>query len=72
MRCISCNIALTDYESTRKSLVTNDYFDMCNSCFKTIKNDLAYRDRLDLISSNDFNEVNDLNINIDNINLDDY
>jgi hypothetical protein len=72
MRCISCNIALTDYESTRKSLVTNDYFDMCNSCFKTIKNDLAYRDRLDLISSNDFNEVDDLNINIDNINLDDY
>jgi hypothetical protein len=72
MRCISCNVALTDYESTRKSLVTNDYFDMCNSCFKTIKNDLAYRDRLDLISSNDFNEVDDLNINIDNINLDDY
>ena len=72
MRCISCNVALTDYESTRKSLVTNDYFDMCNSCFKTIKNDLAYRDRLDLISSNDFNEVDDININIDNINLDDY
>ena len=72
MRCISCNVALTDYESTRKSLVTNDYFDMCNSCFKTIKNDLAYIDRLDLISSNDFNEVDDLNINIDNINLDDY
>ena len=34
MRCFSCNTALNDYESTRKSLVTGEYMDLCNRCFK--------------------------------------
>jgi len=34
MRCLSCNCALNDYESTRKSFVTGEYMDLCNKCFK--------------------------------------
>ena len=34
MRCLSCNNALNDYESVRKSRVTGEYMDLCNKCFK--------------------------------------
>jgi len=34
MRCLSCNNALNDYESVRKSFVTGEYMDLCNKCFK--------------------------------------
>lgn len=33
MRCRSCNIELTDEESVRKDVETNDYIDMCTSCY---------------------------------------
>lgn len=36
MRCLSCNIILTDEEQRRKSTVTGDYFDLCNKCLGTI------------------------------------
>lgn len=32
MRCRACNCLLTDFESTRRSSVTNDFIDMCNRC----------------------------------------
>lgn len=62
MRCICCNVALTDYESTRKSVTTNEFIDMCNKCFKTIQNDVAYKDRLDLLSVNDISDLDDIDI----------
>jgi len=34
VRCLSCNVALNDYESVRKSFVTGEYMDLCNKCFK--------------------------------------
>lgn len=32
MRCLSCNCNLNDRESTRKSLNTGEYLDLCDSC----------------------------------------
>lgn len=32
MRCICCNVALSDYESSIKSKVSGDYLDMCTKC----------------------------------------
>ena len=32
MRCKSCNIALSDAESTRKD-PTGEYYDLCSQCF---------------------------------------
>ena len=32
MRCLSCNKALNDFESTRK-YENGEYIDMCNHCF---------------------------------------
>jgi len=32
-RCLACNKALNDYESTRKYKGTTTYIDLCSSCF---------------------------------------
>ncbi len=47
MRCLSCNIILTDREATRKSLNTSEYLDLCNSCLSEtdiIVNDTLWED----------------------------
>lgn len=69
MRCYCCNKLLTDYESTLKSVNTNTYLDMCLGCLKTVKDDILYKDRVDLLSSSD---IDDLDIYIDDINFNDY
>lgn len=33
MRCAACDCKLSDFESTRKSNTTGEYFDLCNKCF---------------------------------------
>lgn len=48
MRCLSCNAALTDFEATRKTLKTEEYLDLCNNCYATIKDDVLTIDRSDL------------------------
>ena len=42
MRCLACDTALRDFEATRKSLVTNEYVDLCDTCFAS-----AFPDDLD-------------------------
>lgn len=39
MRCLSCDVGLSDQESTRKFL-SGEYVDLCNKCFESIKNDV--------------------------------
>ena len=70
MRCYCCNNLLTDYESTIKSINCDDYLDMCLKCLKTVKEDILYRDRIDLLSSSDVDDL-DYYVDIDNY-LDDY
>lgn len=47
MRCISCNDALTDYESTRKYVSTGIYLDLCLGCSGHVP-DIKIDDRKDL------------------------
>lgn len=73
MRCYCCNNLLTDYESTIKSVNTNDFLDMCLKCLKTVKEDVLYRDRIDLLSSSDIDDLDSLDYYLDDLNnLDDY
>ena len=37
MRCFSCDCELTDFEATRKSKVTEEYIDLCESCFSEVQ-----------------------------------
>jgi hypothetical protein len=39
MRCIACNIELTDYEATRKDK-DGHFVDLCNYCYSSVKDDL--------------------------------
>lgn len=48
MRCNSCNNPLSDYEATRKTL-RGEYLDLCNSCYKSIANEVPTIDRPDLL-----------------------
>ena len=70
MRCYCCNNLLTDYESTIKSANTNEFLDMCLKCLKSVKEDVLYRDRIDLLSSSDVDDL-DYFVDIDDY-LDDY
>jgi len=36
MRCRACNVALNNYEATRKT-VEGEFIDLCNTCFHTIR-----------------------------------
>jgi hypothetical protein len=69
MRCYCCNNLLTDYEATIKSVNTNNFLDMCLNCLKTVKDDILYKDRIDLLSSSD---IDDLDIYLEDINFNDY
>ena len=41
MRCICCNKNLSDYESTRKSVKTGVYLDLCRKCNREALEDKA-------------------------------
>ena len=73
MKCYACNVSLNDFESVRKSLVTGEYMDLCNKCFKglgiqtneededystAIYEDPYYDELGILISCNDFDSDN--------------
>lgn len=53
MRCYCCDKLLSDFESTRKSVNTGDYLDMCNKCYSTIKEDLHAEERYDLFDGDE-------------------
>ena len=53
MRCLSCDTALTDFESTRKYAESGEFVDLCNFCFKEISTSVAVQERLDLMEEAD-------------------
>ena len=44
MRCAACNCNLSNRESTRKSAITGQYLDLCDSCM--VDTDITYVDSL--------------------------
>jgi hypothetical protein len=59
MRCICCDKNLNDFESTRKSVSTGEYLDMCNKCYSTISDDLLSEVRYDLYDGNEEDEYDE-------------
>lgn len=55
MRCIACNRALSDFESTRRHAMTDEFLDLCNTCFDDVcqDEDIPVRTRGDLECSED-------------------
>jgi hypothetical protein len=48
MRCLSCNVLLTDYEATRRYTGSQGFVDLCNHCFSTVEEDILVTERADL------------------------
>jgi hypothetical protein len=69
MRCQACNKALNDFESTRKSITTGEYVDLCNHCFHDVENDIETVVREDLRDEcdDDVLELDDLEGDIFNV-----
>lgn len=62
MHCLSCDKELSDFESSRKSKRTGEYLDLCNNCYKWIKDDIDSMENTSLISQQetiDLEEQND-------------
>lgn len=57
MRCKACDTLLSDYEATRKSSVTGEFIDMCNTCYKEIKDDVQVIENTSLISLQDYIDI---------------
>ena len=49
MKCLSCDVILTPFESTRKYKSTGDHVDLCNACFKPIADQVPVVVRHDLV-----------------------
>lgn len=58
-RCRACNVILSDFEMTRKSTVTGEYYDLCSHCFGYIKHTVHSKERLDLKDISDDYEESD-------------
>ena len=53
MRCICCNAALNDYESTVRHGITRQFLEMCSICLKSVDAYIPIQVRNDLLSEND-------------------
>jgi len=53
MRCKACNAELNNFESTRKSAVNGEYLDLCNTCYRSVSNDVQAVERFDLMDVED-------------------
>ena len=56
MHCIACDALLSDFESTRRIKNTRNYVDLCNHCFREVKDVLPVIERKDLAISGDFDD----------------
>lgn len=59
MRCKACDVELTDFESTRKSITSGEYIDLCNTCYKYIKDDVQALENTENINIQDVIDFED-------------
>jgi hypothetical protein len=59
VRCLACNVALSDFEATRKSAMSGHFIDLCNRCCAYTTEDIDTIDRIDLKSESDFEPMVD-------------
>jgi hypothetical protein len=53
MRCASCDVILSDYEASIRSVFSREYVSMCKHCLKTIKTDCVAVGNINLMSDLD-------------------
>lgn len=58
MACKSCDAPLTDFESSIRSNITGEYFDMCIRCLSYIRSDIETKENFALFNP----KVDDLDV----------
>jgi len=53
MKCRACDVALNDFEATRKSKETGEFIDLCNQCYISVSNEINALERFDLMHCDD-------------------
>jgi len=48
MKCLACDKVLSEFESTRRSLMSGDFMDLCNKCYSNIEEDAPALSREEL------------------------
>jgi hypothetical protein len=51
---------LSDYEATRKSVLTGNFLDMCNKCYGSVSGDILALERTDLRHEDEEEEFHDV------------
>jgi hypothetical protein len=57
MKCVICDVALSDFEATRKYADTKEFVDMCNHCYSYVKRSIHTIERDDLLTEQDHGEL---------------
>jgi hypothetical protein len=57
VRCIACDVLLTDYEATRRYAESKEFVDLCNRCMAVSLDDSEVIDREDLRTLADIEET---------------
>lgn len=57
MRCVACDVELTDYEATRRFAGSQEFVDLCNRCAAVSLDDSDVVDRADLRTLADLEEM---------------
>jgi hypothetical protein len=48
MKCLACDKVLSEFESTRRSLMSGEFMDLCNRCYSNIEEDAPALSREEL------------------------
>lgn len=48
MRCLACQRALSDFEATRRYAESQEFLDLCDSCYESIRGCFEVTERADL------------------------
>lgn len=69
MRCVCCNANLNDFESTRRSVTTGEFLDMCNQCYKGMSQVLPSTTRVDLNPYDEIEQEVSLEVDMEGIDV---
>ena len=57
MRCLACQRVLSDFEATRRYAESQEFLDLCDNCFESVRGSFEVTERADLRK---FEELGDI------------
>lgn len=57
MRCLACQRALTDFEATRRYAYSQEFLDLCDSCYQAVRGSFEVQERGDLRKEDELGDI---------------